>query len=147
MGLNKCEKQIFIIFAGVMDFIRRWWPTILTLGLVLWLTLAPDPVPTEDLPLFPGADKLVHAIMMGGLAGAVMFDYERDGVRRAQRLTPKVVRTVVLCMAFFCAIDEWAQGEMGLGRSTDILDLLADWVGVVVAAIVTPPLLRRILRH
>ncbi len=139
--------DIFITFAGVMEFLRRWWPSILTLGLVLWLTLAPDPVPADNIPYFPGADKLVHAIMMGGLAGAVMFDYERCGVRRTGRLTPKAIMGIVICMGIFCSIDEWVQGRMELGRSTDIYDLFADWIGVIVAAIVTPPLLRRILRH
>jgi hypothetical protein len=137
---------IFCNFATAMEFIRRWWPTVLTLGLVLWLTLAPDPVPTEDIPLFPGADKLVHAIMMGGLTGAVMFDYERNGLRRTSRLTPGRVWTIVICVGLFCAADEYAQSAMGLGRSTDFLDLLADWTGVAVAALITPPLLRRILR-
>lgn len=120
---------------------------MLTLGVVLWLTLAPDPVPTEDFPLFPGADKLVHAIMMGGLAGAVMFDYERDGVKRTRRLTSRAVLTIAFCVALFCAADEWVQGVMGLGRSPDVFDLLADWTGIIVAALVAPPLLRRILRH
>lgn len=127
--------------------LKRWWPSILTLCLVLWLTLAPDPVPTEDIPLFPGADKLVHAIMMGGLAGAIMFDYERKGLNRTRKLTSRVVWSIAAIVAVFSAADEWVQGAMGLGRSPDFLDLLADWAGILVAALTAPPLLRRILRE
>ena len=34
---------------------------------VLYLTLVPRPLPDMDIPLFPGADKVVHAIMMMGV--------------------------------------------------------------------------------
>lgn len=55
-------------------FCKEWWPTALTLSAVLYATLWPDPVGASEVMLFPGADKLIHAIMMGGLASAVLFD-------------------------------------------------------------------------
>lgn len=124
-------------------FLSTWWPTALTLGAVLWLTLAPDPVPDTGVELFPHADKVVHAIMMGGLASMLFFDYRRSPVRGRHILTRKRVIVMASCVAMFAAIDEWAQGAMGLGRSSDILDLLADWTGIILASVCVPPILNR----
>lgn len=125
--------------------IYRWWPTAVTLGAVLWLTLAPDPVPDTGLPLFPGIDKVVHAVMMGGLTAALLFDWKRAESRRHQRLTWRPVCVVAAVMLVFSAVDEWAQGAMGLGRSTDILDFGADCTGIALASLAAPPVLNRII--
>lgn len=127
-------------------FVYRWWPTALTLCAVLWLTLAPDPVPDTDVPLFPGVDKLVHAIMMGGLTGAVLFDWQRAEPGKESRLSWRTVLVVALVMLVFSAVDEWAQGAMALGRSTDPLDFAADAAGIAVASLAAPPLIGRIFR-
>ena len=57
---------------------------MVTLAAVLWLTLAPQPLPDLDVPPFDGLDKVMHAVMMGGLAGAFMFDW------RYAKATPDV---------------------------------------------------------
>ena len=62
-----------------MKILRRYWPSMVTLAAVLWLTLAPQPLPDLDVPPFDGLDKVMHAVMMGGLAGAFMFDWRRGG--------------------------------------------------------------------
>ncbi len=35
-------------------------PTIVVTIVILYLTLFPDPVPSDVIPLFPYADKVVH---------------------------------------------------------------------------------------
>lgn len=119
------------------DFLLRWWPTVLVLAAVLWLTLAPHPVPETRLVLFPGADKVVHALMMGGLTGAVLYDASRRGGWRIHPLRLRLVAVCTLLVAAFAAVDEWAQGAMGMGRTSDFYDLLADWAGILVVACVS----------
>ncbi len=127
-------------------FFVCWWPTMIVLAAVLWLTLAPDPVPDTGIELFPHADKIVHAVMMGGLASVVFFDYKRTAAHRKERLGFRPVMIMAICTALFAAVDEWAQGAMAIGRSSDFYDLLADWAGIILASLIVPPILNRYLQ-
>lgn len=130
-----------------MNILRKaisyWWPSLVVLFIVLWLTLAPHPVPETDLPLFPGADKLVHLLMMGGLTSVAQYDASREGKKWPRELTRKAILRILIAMLIFCAADEYAQSAMHFGRTTDIHDLVADWVGVLIASFITPIILRR----
>jgi VanZ family protein len=129
-------KQIYYICSRMIRrFFINYWPTIVVLLAVLWLTLAPDPVPEPHFQLFKGADKVVHLIMMGGLAATLMYDYSRQGAFKPRKLATKPIIVMAIAVAIFSAIDEWAQGAMGLGRSTEIYDLIADIAGVILAAV------------
>ena len=136
-----------------MRILRRYWPSAVTVAVVLWLTLAPQPLPDLDVPSFEGLDKVVHAIMMGGLTGALMFDRRRCGrwnLRKSDagsqhKLTPRVVFVICLCVAVFSAVDEWAQGALDIGRSSDAYDLIADVVGIVAAGLTGPSIINSLL--
>ena len=52
----------------------QWWPSALVVAVIIYATWLPDPVGAEELPKIPHLDKLIHAVMMGGLASALMFD-------------------------------------------------------------------------
>lgn len=127
-----------------MRFLKKFWPTIIVLLVVLYATEWPDPLPEDAPPLFFGADKLIHAIMMGGIVAAVLFDLSRHKGRAI--LTSKNIWMTTLAVAVFAAIDEISQSIFGLGRESDILDLLADWGGCIIAALTAPPVLRYIFR-
>lgn len=136
-----------------MTFLSRYWPSALTLATVLWLTLAPQPLPDLDVPSFEGLDKVVHAVMMGGLTRAFMFDWRRCGrwnlrksnAGRQHMLTPGVIIVICLCMAVFSAADEWAQGALGMGRASDFYDWIADMVGIIMAALTAPAAITALL--
>jgi len=91
--------------------------------------------------------------MMGGLTGALMFDWRRCGrwnLRKSDAgsqhmLTPGVVVIICLCMAVFSAVDEWAQHALGMGRSSDFYDWIADMVGIIVAALTAPAAITALL--
>lgn len=113
-------------------------------AVILYATLAEHPVPDNDLPLIPHIDKLIHAIMMGGLTGALAFDYQRAR-RAASVLTVRVMLTIAFGVLIFSAVDEILQSVLTAERSGDPLDLLADAVGILVAIPTAPPVIRRIL--
>lgn len=126
-----------------------FWPSALTLVLVLWLTLSPDPAPDMVVPSFLGkyADKLIHAIMMGGLCGAVIFDMKRHGENVPRQLSLRFYVWLCVCMLFFSAADELVQGAMGMGRSADVYDFCADAVGIFIALLLAPSVCDRVIRH
>lgn len=110
-----------------------WLLTIVTVALILWLTLAPDPLPDEEpLHLFPGADKVVHGLMFGFLTFTALVDWSRG--RDYRRVGWKVcLLTAALVTCFGIAI-EFAQRGMALGRGFEILDMVADGTGAFTVA-------------
>lgn len=124
--------------------VLKWWPTAIVLSAVIYLTLWPQPVDTGGMTFFEGADKIVHALMMGVLSAAAMCDYKRTMTARGQKLPRRAVMVICLAVAVFSAADEWAQGAMGLGRTSDIYDLLADWCGVLLSALTVPSIINTI---
>lgn len=115
---------------------------MITLCAILYITLWPTPVGADEVNLFPGADKLVHAIMMGGLLSAVLFDH-----RRAQRIISSIyIFKVGFWCVVFSAFDEIAQHVMNLGRSWSFSDFLSDVAGIVIASFLAPPVINSIFR-
>lgn len=111
----------------------RWIPPYqltLAVGIViLYLTLLPKPFGEEDLPLFPGADKLAHCCMFGGLALTYIFERKRD--HRPVSMKGALITASVVTI-FGIAV-EFIQNAMGLGRSGDLADAIADAAGAFAA--------------
>lgn len=125
--------------------VKMWWPTALTLAAVLWLTLAQNPTPDIEMPmLFPHVDKVVHAIMMGGLCGAAIFDYKRVS-RPPRPVSRRFMVWLAVAMIVFSAADELAQSAMGVGRAGDVLDFGADLAGVAFAMLAAPTVCNALL--
>ncbi|MDE7114969.1 MAG: VanZ family protein, partial [Muribaculaceae bacterium] len=104
-----------------------------TVAVILWLTLVPRPLGDMKPELFPGADKVVHAIMFGGLALMILTDCSRS--RGWHRLSLLSVITAAAVSTLFGIVIELLQREMDLGRSYDFYDILADAAGAVTAAL------------
>lgn len=129
------------------QFIKNWWPSALTLLVVLWATLAKDPTGDVSVPMFEGADKIVHFIMFGGLTGAFIFDRHRALWHSGRKPSAPFITVLVIAMTAFAFADEWAQDAMHLGRTADAADLLADAAGILTGAITAPPVVARVLRR
>ena len=112
----------------------RWLPLnlpwILVLSAILYLTLAPHPLGEEELPLFPGADKIAHFIMFGVLTGAFIYDRWRFDIA----ITMRTAIIAALCSAFIGIGVEALQSLMDLGRSgNDTADAVANALGAFTA--------------
>ncbi len=128
-----------------IHFIKKFWPTLLVLGFILYATLDSDPISIDEDLWFPNIDKLAHAIMMGGLASAIAFDMQRAD-RRPSALSRRTMLTICGCVILFGGCDEIAQGLMNNGRGCELLDFVADAVGCVCAMLLAPPAIRRVLK-
>lgn len=113
--------------------IPAWTLTAVTLGAILWLTLAPHPLGGSHNPWFEGEDKVVHAIMFGALTFAIFIDRTHGGLRR---VTPGFAFITFLVSTGFGVAIEFLQRAMDMGRSFDPMDMLADGAGALIVAIV-----------
>ncbi|MDO4336209.1 MAG: VanZ family protein [Bacteroidales bacterium] len=109
-----------------------WLPTAATLALILWLTLSPDPLGDESPTFFPGADKVVHALMFGFLAVMAMLDLQRS--RNWRPLPPRAVVAAALASALAGIAVEFAQLFMDMGRGFEVADMAADAAGASACA-------------
>lgn len=114
-----------------MDRIREifsrlpyWLFSIITTLLILWLTLMPDPLGDDAPTLFPGADKVVHAIMFGFLSVMLLLDYQR---KHGWRETGSGVMLIAAFISSALGIlIEFIQRWMAMGRGFDPGDMVAD---------------------
>ena len=112
----------------ILDRIPRFLtPAVVTAG-VLYLTLAPRPFGSVRIPLFEGADKVVHFMMFFAMAFAYHFDFRR-GKKPVDEA--RLMGWIFVSLSAFGGLIELAQWKMRMGRSGDWYDLLADIAGAV----------------
>ena len=126
-----------------MKTLMRYIPTIIVICVILYGTLASHPVMADESPPIPYLDKLIHAVMMGGLLGAFVFDWQR--AHRRIHIPISLLWRAWICVAIFSVADEIAQGALKNGRSSDPLDLVADLFGAFCAVYLAPPAVRYVL--
>lgn len=149
---NTMKANPLPFIARILLLLPAWMFSILVIAAILWLTLAPDPLPDNDLPLFPGFDKVGHACMFGGLYFAAAFDWSTRHRKSHTypdtgfNLPAKHAIAIALAAIAFGGAIELIQGAMGMGRGCDIFDFLADTAGVAVSALITPCILRAMRR-
>ncbi|MCM1032148.1 MAG: VanZ family protein [Odoribacter sp.] len=120
---------------AVARFISQWWPSLIVLAVIIYGTWVPKPIDPDNIPAIPGIDKIIHAIMMGGFTGSILFDFRRSG----RTLTRRPIVVTAVAVALFSIADEVIQGLLPIGRPSDPLDLLADWGGILIAVFTAPP--------
>ena len=116
-------------FRNIIGKIPTGLLTGVTLALILWLTLAPHPTGDLDLPLFPGADKVVHVIMFGFITFTALLETMK--YEKWEMLSLVTVGVISIACALLGIGIEVIQRAMGLGRSFEILDILADTAGAI----------------
>lgn len=128
----------------IKDAFLKFWPSGIVFAVIMYATLSSDPIGADELPLIPHIDKLIHAIMMGGFAGAIIFDLQRSD--RATILPRKRIIAIAVSIMIFSIFDEIAQAALTENRAAEVYDLLADWLGVWVAFFTAPPAVRKVLK-
>lgn len=114
-------------------------------AVIIYATWVPQPVDPDDIPPLPHIDKVIHAVMMGGLAGALLFDWHRMSPAK-HLLTRRVMYAVIAAVVAFSVVDEVVQGLLPIGRPSDWLDLVADFFGGVIGALLGRPAVNAIYR-
>lgn len=104
--------------------------SVVVIAAIAYLTLVPSPLPEPPMPLFEGADKVIHGLMFLVLAWCLNLDLSR------QKTFVTAIVAFVLATGYGGLI-EILQGAMQLGRSADILDFAADVGGAAVGALIS----------
>ena len=112
----------------ILDRIPRFLTSAVVTAGVLYLTLAPRPFGSVRIPLFEGADKVVHFMMFFAMAFAYHFDFRR-GKKPVDEA--HLMGWIFVRLSAFGGLIELAQWKMRMGRSGDWYDLLADIAGAV----------------
>lgn len=128
----------------IKNILRNYWPSALVCSVILYSTLASEPALADDLPKIPHLDKLIHAIMFGGFAGALCFDYSR--CHACRKVNAKTMFIFSLVAIAFGGLIELLQNAMQIGRSGDWLDFIADTVGVIIAFFTAPIAVAAVLK-
>ena len=123
-----------MIFSPFLK-LPRWLLTAVCAALIFYLTLAPHPLPDNDIPFWEHTDKLVHAIMFGALYVCAWLDIWRG---RRPALSASWWLTVPVIIAG--GTIELLQGAMAMGRGASWADFAADIAGTL-AALLLPRLL------
>ncbi len=112
----------------ILDRIPRFLTSAVVTAGVLYLTLAPRPFGSVRIPLFEGADKVVHFMMFFAMAFAYHFDFRR-GKKPVDEA--RLMGWIFVSLSAFGGLIELAQWKMRMGRSGDWYDLLVDIAGAV----------------
>ncbi len=117
-----------------LDKLPPWILSAVCFLAICWLTLAPNPLPDNDIPLFPGADKIAHGIMFGGFTLCIIVDALR---RKGWPAFPENIKILFYSPDIPCAvgiITEFLQGAMHAGRTFEFWDMVADITGAFLVA-------------
>ena len=106
----------------ILEKLPRYTLTVVSIAIVLYFTLFPRPFGNVRIPLFPGADKVVHFLLFFALGFSWLFDFRKRSRRS--------VAGCFLSGVALGGLTELLQWGFVDGRSGDWLDFLADAAGV-----------------
>ena len=120
----------------MLRFLRHippYIPTLLVYVIICYLSLDADPFhDSKRLFVFPGSDKVVHFIMYCGLTATFCFDYYRHRVVRSGSWLLPVALVVAIATG---GVLELLQTHMGIGRTGEYVDFIANSLGAVVGLV------------
>ncbi|MCR5312672.1 MAG: VanZ family protein [Bacteroidaceae bacterium] len=116
-----------------MAIINKYIFSILaSIGIVILSTIPiPEVKPLEGVPLI---DKWVHFVMYGGLTCALWLDYFKN---KHRKISVSICLVSIIYPAFLGGLMEIIQENLTTYRSGDMLDFIADCVGVILGFIIS----------
>jgi len=110
---------------------RKEFVRIIPLVMWLWFIffMSSQTVEYLSMPPFPGFDKVAHMVVYGVMGALVIYAFP-DRLRSERPLT--VVMIGVLFALVYGISDEYHQSFV-MGRSSEVLDVVADAVGALMA--------------
>ncbi len=114
----------------MINKLPKWLPTIVATVAILYLTLSPNPLPLPPDLSFSGADAIAHALMFGGFLAVLWFDVARYRFPHRMRLENGLA--IAASTVVFGGVIEVLQEVMEIGRYGEILDFVANCIGVVI---------------
>lgn len=121
----------------------KWIITSITVALVLYLTLAPKPLPDDVIPIIPGLDKVIHALMFGAIAAAAILDASHRKPHSFSAASRRLIVITTIATSIFGGIVELLQFHLVNNRSGDIFDFIADFAGIVIFSLIAAAITRR----
>lgn len=116
----------------MLTYIKRYPFSISIILVVTYLSLFRPPQIATALPLFEGADKLVHFLMYGGISFTLWFEFLLNRRREVLPMWHGWIGAVC-CPILFSGGMELAQTYFTTYRSGDWLDLAFNIIGVFLA--------------
>ena len=115
----------------ILFSIRQWLRITLSLiylTIVAFLSLLP-PNDLPDIPLFPGADKIVHTCMYLGLAWLACWAMHAEVKRKWYYI-------IILFSISWGVMMEIFQFLMHLGRSFEFYDIISNSIGTLIGVLI-----------
>ena len=123
-----CGK--FATFLIMAHYFRKYTFSWLIIGIIIYLSFFTPP--KTELDNISNIDKLAHICMYGGLCSILWIEYLRSHIQ-IQRIRD-FIGGIVLPIAF-SGIIELLQEYATTNRSGDWADMIANSIGVVLAAL------------
>ena len=114
-------------------YLRKYPFSLLIIAAVIYLSFFRPP-DLNELPLFPGVDKVVHFCMYGGMSGMLWLEFLRNHRNFEVPLWHAWIGAV-LCPIAMSGIIELLQAYCTTYRGGDWLDFLANVCGVTAATL------------
>ena len=123
-----CGK--FATFLIMAHYFRKYTFSWLIIGIIIYLSFFTPP--KTELDNISNIDKLAHICMYGGLCSILWIEYLRSHIQ-IQRIRA-FIGGIVLPIAF-SGIIELVQEYATTNRSGDWADMIANSIGVILAAL------------
>lgn len=111
--------------------LKKYPFTLLIAAIVLYLSFFTPP--KTDVNEIPYMDKVVHICMYGGLCGVLWIEYLRSHKNRFSKR--RAILITILFPILFSGSIELGQEYLTNNRSGEWLDLMANSIGVLLAAL------------
>lgn len=108
--------------------------SLITFVVIIYVSLDNNPFEINQVQLFEGADKIIHALMYGFLV--MVMIYESSKFLYFEE--PDFISYILLIMMsfLFSVSMELLQEIMEIGRHMDIYDIIANLSGIIIGSLV-----------